>query len=82
MSTPRRCDIWKATNDKWYMTLGDFEYAYEDDDCTTYGPFKDCGAVEDELDNHSNPGGSWVDESGTKAPPVSPRKPNQKYRYG
>lgn len=76
MSTQRRCDIWKATDGKWYLTLGDFEYAERDEDCTTYGPFKDCDAVEDELDNHSNPGGSWVDDSGEEAPPVRVKRPS------
>jgi hypothetical protein len=27
MSMQRRCDIWKANDQKWYMILGDFEYA-------------------------------------------------------
>jgi hypothetical protein len=62
------------------MILGDFEYAEEDCDCTTYGPFASRDAVEDELDNHSNPGGSWEDDSGDRPPPKNPRRP-QRRRY-
>jgi hypothetical protein len=76
MSQQRRCDVWKANNGKWYLMLGDFEYAEEESDCTTYGPFNDYDDVELELDNHSNPGGQWVDESGEKDPPTRPKRPS------
>lgn len=81
MSQQRRCDVWKASDGKWYMTLGNFEYAEEDADCTNYGPFDSLEKAEDELDNHSNPGGMSTDESGTMDPPSNPRRPSRKYRF-
>ena len=44
MSQERQCRIWKATDEKWYVELGNFEYAYESRDCTRYGPFNSEGA--------------------------------------
>lgn len=76
MSQQRRCDIWKATDGKWYLTLGDFEWAEEDSECTTYGPFSTEEDAEGELDNHSNPGGSCTDDSGTRQPPEKAKRPN------
>lgn len=70
MSTSRRCDIWLATDKKWYMVLGNFEYAYDDADCTVYGPFDSRDDLEKELDRHSNPGCLTVNEWGTIPPPV------------
>ena len=39
MSQERQCQIWKATDEKWYLEIGDFEYAYDSEHCTRYGPF-------------------------------------------
>jgi hypothetical protein len=74
MSMQRRCDIWKANDQKWYMILGDEEYAEEIEDCSIYGPFNDDKAVFRELDNHSNPGAYSFDDSGTEPPPKKPEK--------
>lgn len=74
MSMSRRCDIFKATDEKWYMILGDIEYAEEIEDCTTYGPFSSQEAVLAELDNnHSNPGSFNCDSSGKATPPINPK---------
>ena len=69
MSTSRRCDIYKAKDGKWYMFLGNYEYAWDIEDCTAYGPFADEEAAIKELDNHSNPGGWVTDKSGTREAP-------------
>jgi hypothetical protein len=79
MSTQRRCDIFKAVDGKWYMHLGNFEYAYEPVDCTTYGPFPSEEAALKELDNHSNPGGWNSDDSGTCAVPKNSRHRSRSY---
>lgn len=80
MSMSRRCDIWLATDKKWYMRLGNFEYAYDDWECTVYGPFDTEEALEKELDRHSNPGGSFTDRSGRIPPPVIESKSVMKRR--
>jgi hypothetical protein len=76
MSQSRKCEFVLASNKKWYVILGNFEYAYDEQDCTVYGPF----ATEEKADeyvseNFANPGSSSTDDSGeriiTKA--VSPR---------
>ena len=70
MSMQRRCDIFKATDGKWYILLGNFEYAHEEKDCTYYGSFPTYDAAWKELeDHHSNPGGADMDDSGTRLPP-------------
>lgn len=69
MSMQRECDIWKASDGRWYMELGDFEYAEEPEDCTIYGPFNTEQQVMVELSQHSNPGGYSLDDSGTRPPP-------------
>ncbi len=57
MSMQRRCDIFKATDNQWYVLLGNFEYAEETHECTCYGPFACEEKAVDELEHHSNPGG-------------------------
>lgn len=72
----RHCAFIKAKNGKWYLELGNFEYA-DSNDSTTYGPFDTEEAVEQELRLHSNPGGRWTDDSGTAEVPtdvVAPRR--------
>lgn len=84
MSMMRACDIWKASNQKWYVTLGNFEYAYDESDCTVYGPFANKESAEKELDNHSNPGTICYDDNGTVAPPkkvVPPSRPFSSRRW-
>jgi hypothetical protein len=78
-SQQRQCLIWKATDQKWYMELGNFEYAYDPKDCTNYGPFSSEQSAMDALDNFSNPGGCDVDESGIKPPPRNPKSVRRHY---
>lgn len=85
MSTMRRCDFYLATDGKWYMMLGNHEYAYDDCVCTTYGPFPTQDVADEYLtDNFSNPGSCEIDRSGTVAPPKKteqPRGPSVTHQY-
>lgn len=72
-SSSRHCSFYLASNDKWYMELGDSEYD-EREDSTTYGPFSSFAAAERYLNNFSNPGGYDEDDSGTRPPPT--KSPN------
>lgn len=66
MSLSRKCQIFKATDNQFYMQLGNFEYAEDPQDCTTYGPTKTADEMEKFLfDNFSNPGSISFDDSGT-----------------
>jgi hypothetical protein len=56
MSWTRRCDIFRATDDKWYLILGNHEYSEDDKDCSCYGPFEDEDAAQDELFKRGSPG--------------------------
>lgn len=77
MSCSRRCDVWKATDGKWYMLLGKFEYA-EDEDCDSFGPFSSEEATHKyRQDNHSNPGAYNMDDSGTRPPPEKITQPRR-----
>jgi tRNA nucleotidyltransferase/poly(A) polymerase len=67
-SVSRYCEIWKASNDKWYLNLAPDEHG-EYDDADTYGPFSSESAAEKYLDKFSNPGAMDVDDSGTRPPP-------------
>ena len=73
MSMSRYCEIWKASNGKWYLDLADEEYG-DWEDSTTYGPFPSEDGAYRHLRNFSNPGGFAVDDSGDLAPPK--RSPN------
>ncbi|WP_415912248.1 hypothetical protein [Neptuniibacter sp. QD37_11] len=76
MSMRRRCSFWLATDEQWYVLLGNFEDAYEEDECTPYGPFGSLAEAEKNIrTNFSNPGGSDVDDSGSEAPPKDPEMP-------
>ena len=79
MSLQRRCDIFKATDNQWYMILGNFEYANDTEDCSVYGPFGSQEATFKELDNHSNPGGMSVDDSGLEPVPKGAKRPNRNW---
>ena len=69
-SMSRYCDIYKTNDGKWYMDLAHEEYG-EWDDATTYGPFNSEEAADKYLsDNHSNPGGMGVDDSGDREVPT------------
>jgi hypothetical protein len=77
MSVQRRCDFTKCVDGKWYMTLGDFEHAYDDFDCTVYGPFESAEAADEYRQRRfSNPGGSCTDASGTEPAPANAVKPD------
>lgn len=70
MSCSRRCDVWKATDGKWYMLLGKFEHAEDEEDCDSFGPFSSAEATHRyRQNNHSNPGSYNEDDSGTRSPP-------------
>ena len=69
MSQSRRCEIIKATNNRWYLVLGNFEYAHNDWDCTVYGTFNSEDSVWDYIHGHfANPGGGSIDSDGTITP--------------
>ena len=89
MSVSRHCSFYKATNGKWYMELSDREYSGQEE-ATTYGPFASYEAADKYLrDGFSNPGGHWMDDSGThEVPTISPNgdkvvkpKPWNPYRW-
>ena len=63
-SMSRFCTIYKATDGQWYLDLADKEYGTEED-AITYGPFCSKDAAEKHLDNFSNPGAIFFDDSGT-----------------
>jgi hypothetical protein len=76
MSVSRQCYIALATDGKWYMQLGDFEYAFNACDCTWHGPFNSENETNEYLsDNFTNPGGCEVDERGLMAPPAECKPP-------
>ncbi len=73
-SVSRHCEIWKASNGRWYLNLAPDEHG-EHKDSDTYGPFSSSQAADDYLSrNFSNPGGLGIDDSGTAPPPT--RSPN------
>jgi len=77
MSMQRACDFYLATDGSWYCRLGNYEYAYEDHQCTEYGPFTSEDAADKYVrDNFSNPGGSCTDDSGKAEPPEDPERPD------
>lgn len=66
MSQSRQCTFYKANDNQWYCRLGDYEYAYEDHECTTHGPFATLESAETYISrNFPNPGGSTTEDSGT-----------------
>ena len=87
MSVERHCAIYLATDNKWYVELGDFEYAHQNES-TAYGLFDSQDAANGELDQHSNAGSIWTDDSGKAPPPTespngSPlREPTRPWNYG
>lgn len=70
MSMSRRCDIWLATDKKWYARLGNFEHAYEDHECTCYGPFDTETEATEKMKKLGNPGSANVNNWGTIPPPT------------
>lgn len=76
MTQQRRCDFVKAVDQQWYMTLGDHEHAYDDIDCTVYGPFPSCERAERyQVEHFRNPGGSMTDDRGQAPVPLHAVRP-------
>ena len=72
--------LFKATDDHWYLIIGNFEEAEEIDDCSVCGPFPDEEAADDyRIKNFSNPGGTEIDDSGTQAPPENAESPRDQH---
>ena len=75
----RRCEIIQASDQQFYLKLGNFKLADKDEDCTDFGPFASFAAVEDYLmANHTNPGSWRWNFSGLIDPPISPEAPGCK----
>jgi len=77
MSKQRRCDFTKCVDGKWYLTLGDHEHAYDDSDCTVYGPFETEAEANQYRQRFPNPGGSCTDSSGTEPVPANVTPPRR-----
>jgi hypothetical protein len=78
MSQSRQCTFFKAVDQQWYCRLGDYEYAYEDHQCTVYGPFTTIESAEKYVrDYFANPGCSETDDSGTEPVPADPVRPRR-----
>ena len=71
-SMQREAFIFKAKDSLWYYFIAHEEFGrYPNGDF--YGPFTNKDTAFDHmLDNHSNPGGFHVDDSGRNAPPKRP----------
>lgn len=70
MSMSRHCEIYKASDNQWYLELAEEEYG-ESDDADCYGPFESEQAADKYLsDGFSNPGGLDIDDSGRRKPPT------------
>ncbi len=67
-SMSRHCEFYLATDEKWYMDLAPAEYG-EQDDADTFGPFRSYEEAYEYLDNFSNPGSYYTDDSGTRPSP-------------
>jgi hypothetical protein len=61
MSSGAECGFTEAENGTWTYRLQEWPYG-DNDDFTTYGPFRSFGAAHKDLyDNHQNPGGYSID---------------------
>ena len=80
MSMQRRCDYTKCVDGKWYLTLGDHEHAWDDFNCTVYGPFESLAEAEEFTDLFANPGGSCTDDAGTAPVPTKVTHPDEERR--
>ena len=72
-SMSRHCAIYKLNTGQWWMELADDEYG-EQWDSRVYGPFSSQEKAEDELDQYSNPGSLYIDDSGERPNPT--KSPN------
>ncbi|KWU26431.1 hypothetical protein [Burkholderia cenocepacia] len=77
MSMQRRCDYTKCVDGKWYLTLGDEEHAWDDWNCTVYGPFETEEEASEFCDLFSNPGGSSTFPDGTLPVPENVTHPDE-----
>ena len=70
-SCSRDCDIYKATNGKWYMELEECGREYEGNGrYETFGPYNSEDEAINDTGNHGpNPGGFSTNPSGTRQPP-------------
>jgi hypothetical protein len=70
-SCSRDCDIYKATNGKWYMELEECGREYEGNGrYETFGPYSSEDEAINDTGNHGpNPGGFSTNPSGTRQPP-------------
>jgi hypothetical protein len=76
MSVSRQCLFMLATDAKWYMQLGNHEYAYDDWNSTWYGPFDSQELADQYLyDNFDSTSGAEIDDRSNKAPPVDVERP-------
>ncbi len=75
MSVMRGCEIYRANNGKWYLALNERENDFNPDNAIHYGPFNSEDEADEELNNHANPGGLMVDDSGKKEAPKNPQRP-------
>lgn len=84
MSVSRECNFFLADDSTWWMFLADMEHGVFPNG-RYHGPFTSLDDAEDYLaDKFSNPGSSWVDDSGkakspraenpTGIPVVNPKK--------
>lgn len=81
MSEMRKCEVFKAENQKYYLVLGNHEGAYESHECTTYGPFASSDAAVDAIDYFSNPGSIWEDHKGSRPVPSDVQAPPRPSRW-
>ena len=73
-SMQRDAFIFKAEDDLWYYFIAYKEYG-EYPDGSFHGPFSNEERAEEHMsDNHSNPGGYHVDDSGTREAPKLRRR--------
>ena len=67
-SMSRHCAIYKSNTGQWWMELADQEYE-EKWDSPVYGPFESREEIDIELNQHSNPGSFYEDNSGKRPDP-------------
>lgn len=69
MSQSIACLFYLATDNQWYLNLGNFEYVYDDIDCTTYGPFKTMESAQKHLKHFPSTSSEEIDDSCSVSPP-------------
>lgn len=80
-SMMREAFIFKAQDGQWYYFIAHREYG-EYPNGSFYGPFGSEEQAEQHMDdNHSNPGGYGVDDSGKSRVPTNPISPSRSRGY-